>query len=114
MSWQVGSACYGSLTAANQAAASTQVGAVVSHGGSVYVTSLAAADASGVTYSFSPLSGGAPVSMTVALNPPACGLMGVEDGVQLGALVSLVLVSTWAVVFVARAIREVERGSDNA
>lgn len=114
MSWQVGSACYGSPLAANQAAASSQVGAVVSHGGSLYVTSVASVDANGVTYSFSPLTGGNPVLMTVALSPQPCGLMSVDDGVQLGALVSLALISTWAVMFIARAIREVENGSDHA
>ena len=114
MGWQVGSACYGSPLAANQAAASGNLGAVVSHGGSVYVTSVAGVDANGVTYAFTPLAGGSVVSMTVAMQPQPCGLMTVEDGAQMGALVSLVWAATWAVVFIARAIREASNGSDDA
>lgn len=96
MSWQVGQACYGSQLAANQAAASAQVGAVVSHGGNVFVTSVAGVDAHSVTYAFTPLAGGNPTTMTVQMNPLPCGLLGVDDAVQLGALISLVWVGTWA------------------
>lgn len=112
MAWQVGQTCYGSQLAANQAAASTQVGAVVAHGGSVYVTSIAGVTADAVTYAFTPLTGGNPVSMTVQIQPMPCGLLGVDEATQLGALVSLAWVGTWAVLFIARALRET-LGADN-
>lgn len=114
MSWQVGQTCYGSQLAANSAAASSQMGVVVSHGASVYVTSIASVDAAGVTYAFTPLSGGAPITMSVPMQAPACGLLGVDDGAQLGALVSLAWFATWGVMFIARAIRETIGNDDDS
>ena len=112
MSFQVGSACYPSELAAAAASASSMAGGVVSHAGSAYAVDVTGVTASSISYTFTPISGGAPVVLVAPYTPQPCGLMGAADAVQLGWLVAGVWVTVYCVKFIARVVREManERG----
>jgi hypothetical protein len=76
---QVGSTCYGSATDAVAAIASAEVGKVVPAGSTVYVVDAAAASASSVAYTLTPIDGSAPVTATVAVTVPPCMLIDWPD-----------------------------------
>lgn len=105
MAFQVGSACYETAEAANAAAASSQVGANLSHGGSVVVVDVAAVTASTITYTYTPL-GGSPVSQTVSATPMPCGLLGAADAQVLGWGVVGAVLSAYVVMFLTRGLRD--------
>lgn len=103
MSFQVGSACYATETQAAQVAASSQAGAVVSQGGSLYVVGVDAVDATSITYEFHPMAGGSPVVVVTPYNAQPCGLLGVSDGVEMGWMVAGAWLATFAVIGLVRA-----------
>ena len=112
--WQVGSTCYSTELAANQAAASGQLGAVVSHGGSAYVTSVQAVTSTGITYALAPINGGAPLTATIAVTPQPCGLLTHTDALDLGWKVAIVWIAVYAVSYLARAaIININGGSND-
>ncbi len=84
MAYQVGSACYSEAQDAVAAIASSQVGAVVAHGGAAYVVNVTALDAASITYSLAPIAGGAAITLAASVNPQPCGLMTGTDGALLG------------------------------
>lgn len=104
MAFQVGTACYGTATQAAQASASSQLGAVVQHGGSAHVVELAALSDSGISYALRPVGGGAPITVTAAYQAQPCNLLGVDDGLALGWSVAGVWLAVYAVVFIARTV----------
>lgn len=110
--WQVGATCYSSPLAANQAAASAQVGAVVPHGGVAHVVSVSAVDASSITYSLLPVGGGSTSSMVVPANPLPCGLLTHVDGIDLSWKVAAVWIAAWSIVFLAKSAWRVLNGGD--
>jgi len=115
MSFQVGSACYPTELAAAAASASSMVGAVVSHAGSAYAVDVSGVTASTVSYTFTPISGGAAVVLVAPYTPQPCGLMGASDAVQLGWLVGGAWVIVYCVKFLARIVRDMsnDRGGDD-
>lgn len=115
MGYQVASACYSTATQAAQASASSQVGAVVSHGGAVYVIDVAQAGESSITYSLQPIAGGNSLQSTVAYTAQPCGLLQVQDGLAIGWMVAGAWIGAYALLFVARALRgETGDGYGNA
>ena len=102
--YQVGAACYSTPTAALQAIASTQTGAIVQHGGAGYIATAAGSEA-GITYTFHPLAGGAPLSQFVAITPEPCGLLTASDGLQMGWLIVAAWVAAFSIMFIARTLR---------
>lgn len=98
--YQVGSACYSTPTAALQAIASRQTGAVVQHGGAAYIATATATE-TGISYAFQPVAGGAPIVQSVAVTPEPCGLLTAADGMQMGWLVA----TAWVAAFLARVFR---------
>lgn len=105
MAYQVGSACYSTATQAAQVSASSQVGAVVSHGGTAYVIDLAGAGETSITYRLQPLAGGAPIQTTVGYTAQPCGLLQVEDGLAMGWMIGGAWIGAYALMFLARALR---------
>lgn len=101
MGFQVGPSCYGNAVAAVQAAASSQVGAIVVHGGAAYVVDAGTATESSITYSLQPVGGGATIAVTAQVTPQPCGLLDWQDGLVLGWGIAAVWIAA-AVVMVAR------------
>lgn len=105
MAYQVDSACYSTATAAAQASASAQVGAVVSQGGTLYALDVGAVGESSITYHLQPLGGGATVQTTVAYSAQPCGLLQVEDGIAIGWMVGGAWIAAYSIMFIARILR---------
>lgn len=106
MSYQVGSTCYGSAEQALSATASSQVGAVVVHGGAAYVVDVAGITASSITYLLNPIGGGVPVQSVVSVSPQPCGLLQWDDGLLLGWGVATAWILTAAVMFLRKAAHQ--------
>lgn len=103
--FQVGSACYSTPTAALSATVSAQAGTVVVDGGVAKVLTVAAVGDSSVTYTLTPLSGGASTSAVVSITPQPCGLLTAADGLQLGWMVAGAWIAVYALLFITRAFR---------
>lgn len=110
--FQAGATCYATPSAANAASASAQSGTVVQVSGNSYVLSVAGVTDTTVTYDYSPLSGGAMVSQTVALTPPPCGLLTSADAVVIGWSIAACWLSVYAVTFLIGVVRS-SFGSQN-
>jgi hypothetical protein len=111
MNYQVGSVCYDTAVQAAQASASKEIGAVVSHGGSAFVVNAATVEATGITYSFVPVSGGAPVTIVAPYSAQPCNMLTYQDGLHIGWMVAAAWLSAYAVLFIARSLRG-ETGGD--
>lgn len=106
MGYQVGTTCYGSATDALSAAASSQVGGVVVHGGASYVVGVDSVASTSITYRLTPLMGGQPVQSVVQLSPQPCGLLEWQDGLSLGWGVAAAWIVTAAVMHLRRAANQ--------
>lgn len=102
--FQVGSACYASSAAANMATASAQSGAVVTHSGTARIVTVSAVDGASITYTFTGLDGSV-IAQTVQHVPQPCGLLTASDGLQIAWLIAGAWLATYAVMFIARALR---------
>ena len=102
--FQVGSACYDSAATANSAIASAQSGAVVSHSGTARIVTVSAVDGASITYTFTGLDGSV-IVQTVQHVPQPCGLLTASDGLQIAWLIAGAWIATFAVMFIARALR---------
>lgn len=106
MAFQVGASCYGSAPEAVAAIASSQVGAVVQHGGAAYVVNVPSLTGSSITYNLQPLAGGSPISYTAAVTPQPCGLMGWEDALALSWAIATAWIATAVVLHLRKAAHE--------
>lgn len=106
MAYQVGTTCYGSAADALSAAASTQVGAVVVHGGATYVVGVDAIGASSITYRLTPVAGGQAIQSVVQIAPQPCGLLQWQDGLSLGWGVATAWIVTAAVMHLRKAAHQ--------
>lgn len=107
MGFQVGAACYSTALQAAQAAASSQIGAVVNHGGSAHVVELLSVTDASITYGLRPVGGGAPLQLTSAYVAQPCNLLQVEDGLTMGWMVGGVWIAVYGLIFLARTIFQV-------
>lgn len=106
MAYQVGTTCYGSADDALSAVASSQVGAVVVHGGATYVVGVDAVAATSITYRLTPVGGGQALQSTVQLTPQPCGLLQWQDGLSLGWGVATAWIVTAAVMHLRKAAHQ--------
>ena len=106
MAYQVGTTCYGSASQALSAIASDQLGSVVVHGGAAYVVGVDAVASSSITYSFTPIAGGAPFISVVSMTPQPCGLMDWQDGLALGWGIATAWILTAAVMHLRKAAHQ--------
>ena len=106
MAFQVGSACYGDAQGAVAAIASSQVGAVVSHGQAAYVVNASEVSESSITYTLSPVAGGAAITMVASVSPQPCGLLDWQDGLYLGWGIAAAWIFTAAIMFLRRGAHE--------
>ncbi|MFT4243635.1 MAG: hypothetical protein QM569_15290 [Acidovorax sp.] len=77
--WQVGPACYSTKTAALQATASAQTGAVVQQSGGAYVVTVTSVAENGIEYTLTPLAGGTSSTVQVIQEPMPCNLLTGDD-----------------------------------
>lgn len=103
MAFQVGSTCYSTPAGALSAAASSQVGTVVSHGGSAYVVDASSVTASSISYRLTPVGGGTPIASVVSMSPQPCGLLTAEDGAMLGWAIAAAWIATAVVINLRKA-----------
>lgn len=106
MAYQVGPACYAEASAALAAIASGQIGAVVQHGGAAYVVDASSIGAASITYSLTPVAGGAALTVVSPVTVQPCGLLDWQDGLFLGWAVAGAWLATAAVLFLKRAVHE--------
>lgn len=111
MAYQVGSACYPTAVAAAQVSASSQIGAVVTHGSTSYVINATAADDTSITYVLAPVGGGTAITVVSPYDAQPCALMDYQDGLAMAWLVVAAWASAYALLFITRALRG-ETGSD--
>jgi len=111
MSFQVGSACYGTAQAAAQSQASAQVGAIVQHGQAAYVVGVSDTSDTSITYVLAPIGGGTSITTIVPYTAQPCNLLTMEDGLQLGWAVAACFLAVFAVLFISRGLRG-ETGGD--
>ncbi len=111
--FQAGNACYGSPASALSALASSQVGAVIVEGGTAKVIGVQSVTDTAITYTLTPLAGGATVVSTVSLQPQPCGLLTASDALSISWAIVAVWLVAWGLSFIARHItRETETPSD--
>lgn len=103
-SYQVGATCYPSGLAAAQASASSQIGAVVPLGGSLYAVDVQAVSDASITYKLQSLDTTASIVKTVSYTPSPCGLLDTADGLLLGWAVATAWLATAAVIVLRRGI----------
>lgn len=106
MAYQVGTSCYGSALDAVAAIASSQVGALVQHGGAAYVVNVSSSTAASITYFLQPVVGGSSISYTASVTPQPCGLMDWQDGIALGWAVAAAWIATAVVLNIRRSLHE--------
>lgn len=104
MGYQVGSICYATEQQALSASASSQVGAVVPHGGKSYVTGVSSVGSGSITYSFISLDGTESFELVSPLTPQPCGLLDWQDGLVLGWGVAAAWIATAAVMFLRKGV----------
>lgn len=105
MSYQVGSACYSTPAVAAAASSSVVLGSVVQHGGAAFVVDVSSVTASSITYSFTPVAGGAAVVVVSPYTAQPCGLLDASDAIELGWGVAAIWLGVYGVMFLGRSIR---------
>lgn len=98
--WQVGPTCYSTKTAALQAAASAQAGAIVQQGGGAYVVSVSAVAENGIEYSFSPLAGGASLTVQTLQEPMPCNLLTSADALP----IAWAIAGGWIAIYIIKSL----------
>lgn len=104
--YQVGPACYGSLSGAAFAAAAGNIGSVVAQGSASYVVDVSGVTDSSITYEFYPVGGGVPITVTSPFTALPCGLLTGADGLAMGWMVAGVWLAVMAVLFIKRALTD--------
>lgn len=104
MGYQVDSVCYSTELQALSASASSQVGAVVPHGGKSYVTGVSSVSASSITYSFTSLDGLDSFVLVAPMTPQPCGLLDWQDGLTIGWGIATAWIVTVAVMFLRKGV----------
>lgn len=105
MSFQVDQACYGTEQQAAQASAAKAIGAVVQHAGAAYVVDVSAVSGTSITYQLYPVAGGAAITVQTPYTAQPCGLLGIDDGLQLGWGVGAAWLGAFAILFLTRGLR---------
>lgn len=81
------------------------VGSIVQHGTSSFIVDVSTVSENSISYSFSPIAGGTTLLITTPYTAQECGLLSLDDGVQMGWMVIAVWIAVFALLFVTRAFR---------
>lgn len=106
MSFQYGANCYGTAVAAAQAAAASQIGAIVPIGSATYSVDVVSASDTSITYKLTPLDGTTSITKLVPFTPLPCGLLDTADGLIIGWGIATAWLLTAGVLFLRRGINE--------
>lgn len=98
--WQVGQTCYSTKTAALQASASAQSGAVVEQGGGAYVVTVTSVAENGVQYTLNPLGVGTATTVQILQEPQPCNLLTSDDV----APIAWAIAGGWIAIFVIKSM----------
>lgn len=105
MNYQVGTACYPTPEAAASVSASASLGAIVHRGGDAYSVDASSVNETSITYTLTPITGGAPITTTVPYTAQPCQLLTMQDGLQMGWGVAAAWIGVYALMFLSRAFR---------
>lgn len=103
MSFQVGSVCYSTEVQAAQAQASSEVGRIV--GANPHTVSVTSVAADSITYTLSPIGGGASIIHVAPFTPQPCNMLDMSDGLTIGWAIAGAWIGAYALVFLAKALR---------
>lgn len=92
--------CYSTKTAALQAAASSQTGSIVQHGGGAYVISASAVAENGLEYTLTPVSGGPALIMQSLQEPMPCNLLTASDALP----IVWAIAGGWIAIYLTKAL----------
>lgn len=106
MSFQVDQACFDTALMAAQVSAAKSVGAIVVHGGTAYGVDVSSVSASVINYTFTPVGGGAALTLAQPYTALPCNLMTAADGLSVGWMVGAAWLSAWGLMFLTRALRD--------
>lgn len=104
MSYQTGSICYSTATAANAAAVAGLHGSVVSTGAGPVVITAGSASEGKITLQYQSLTGGPVSVVTLDANPVECQQLTVTDGLAIGWGIAAAWILTAAVMFMRRGV----------
>lgn len=104
MPFQVGPNCYASAVQAAQAQASSMAGSVI-QGPSAHVVDVSAVSETSITYQFTPVGGGSPLTLVAPFTAQPCNLMTAEDGLSIGWSIAAIWLGVYALIFIGRAVR---------
>jgi hypothetical protein len=102
--FQVGAACYETELQAAQVSASSVIGSIVQQGETAYVVNASNVAGNAISYTFSPVSGGAAFTVQSPYAAQPCGLLDISDGLAMGWLVVAAWASAYSVMFIRRAL----------
>lgn len=108
MTFQVGDYCVATDLAAANSVASSQLGAIVNHGGSLYSVSVSGVTPNQIEYLLTPFAPGTPITVQVPFTPISCQLPSIQDGISQGWMVATVWLGVFALVFLGRIFKTFE------
>jgi TRAP-type C4-dicarboxylate transport system permease large subunit len=111
MTYQVGSACYPTATAAAQVSASAEIGKLVPNGSITYVVDATSADENSITYILAPVGGGTAITVVAPYTAQPCNMLELTDGLEMGWAIGAAWLGAFALLFLTRAMRG-ETGGD--
>lgn len=111
MAYQVDSACYPTIDSAAQVSASKVVGSIVNLGTTPHVVGVGSISGQLVTYTYTPVGGGAVVNSQFTYTAQPCGLLDASDALAMGWGVITAWIAAYALLFITRALRG-ETGGD--
>jgi hypothetical protein len=101
-SFQYGSNCYSSALATAQAAASSQIGALVPIGSVVYSVDVLAVSDTSITYKLTDLNSTAALTKSVPFTALPCGLLDTSDGLIIGWGIATAWLVTAGILFLRK------------
>lgn len=105
MSYQVGQACYPTPESAASASASHSLGSIVQRGDEPYAVNATSVTANTITYTLTPLGGGASITTATPYTAQPCQLLTFGDGLQMGWMIAAAWLAAFGLMFLARVFR---------
>ena len=105
MNYQVGTACYPTPEAAASVSASASLGAIVHRGGDAYSVDASSVNETSITYTLTPITGGAPITTVTPYTAQPCQLLTFGDGLQMGWMIAGAWLAAFCLLFLARVFR---------
>lgn len=104
MSFQVDGVCYSTAYASVQAMAAREVGKIIQLGSSGYAVDVSAITDASITFSLTPLTGGASIVKSVPVLPIECGLLDTSDALVISWAIASAWLATAALLYIRRGL----------